>query len=197
MNSKKIARIISTLFVPPSFSLIVYVLFAFYVEGNSTSSISVIVITTLFGFVLPILMFLIMRRKNLVSDQDALIKEQRTVPFIIAVLIYLIGLIFLIYSDVSLISIAFWFCFISNTILTILINKFWKISIHSMGASGAFASLIFGFGISALPFIIIVLLVGWSRIELKCHTLSQVIAGILLAFFSVYFQMYLITNYFN
>jgi len=197
MNSKKIARIISTLFVPPSFSLIVYVLFAFYVEGNSTSSISVIVITTLFGFVLPILMFVIMRRKNLVSDQDALIKEQRTVPFIIAVLIYLIGLIFLIYSDVSLISIAFWFCFISNTILTIIINKFWKISIHSMGASGAFASLIFGFGISALPFIIIVLLVGWSRIELKCHTLSQVIAGILLAFFSVYFQMYLITNYFN
>jgi hypothetical protein len=137
-----------------------------------------------------------MRKKNLVSDQDALIKEQRTIPFIIATLIYFVGLFFLIYFDVSLISIAFWFCFISNTIITIIINKFWKISIHSMGASGAFGALVFAFGTFALPFIIIVLLVGWSRIKLKCHTLSQVVAGIVLAFSSVYFQMYLITNYF-
>ncbi len=194
MNSRKIARVISTLFVPPSFSLIVYIIFSIYVEKNLSNSISLIIITTLFGFVFPIMMFVIMRKKNLVSDQDALIKEQRTLPFIVATIIYLVGLIFLIYNDVSKISIAFWFCFISNTLLTIIINKFWKISIHSMGASGAFAALSYSFGIAAIPFFIIVLLVGWSRIELKCHTLSQVIAGIVFAFSSVYFQMYLITN---
>ncbi len=196
MTISKLARVISTLFVPPSFSLITYILFAIFIEENSSKSVALIVITTLFGFVFPIMMFVIMRKKNLVSDKDALIKEQRTIPFIIATLIYLVGLFFLIYFDVSLTSIAFWFCFISNTIITIIINKFWKISIHSMGASGAFAALIFAFKIVAIPFIIIVLLVGWSRIELKCHTLSQVVAGIVLAFTSVYFQMYLITNYF-
>lgn len=197
MTISKLARVISTLFVPPSFSLITYILFAIFVEETSSKSIALIVITTLFGFVFPILMFVIMRKKNLVSDQDALIKEQRTIPFIIATLIYLVGLFFLIYFEVSLISIAFWFCFISNTIITIIINKFWKISIHSMGASGAFAALVFAFGTVALPFIFLVLLVAWSRIELKCHTLSQVVAGIVLAFTSVYFQMYLITNYFS
>lgn len=197
MTISKLARVISTLFVPPSFSLITYILFAIFVEETSSKSIALIVITTLFGFVFPILMFVIMRKKNLVSDQDALIKEQRTIPFIIATLIYLVGLFFLIYFEVSLISISFWFCFISNTIITIIINKFWKISIHSMGASGAFAALVFAFGTVALPFIFLVLLVGWSRIELKCHTLSQVVAGIVLAFTSVYFQMYFITNYFS
>ncbi|MCX7611077.1 MAG: phosphatase PAP2 family protein [Ignavibacterium sp.] len=197
MNSQKFARIISTLFVPPSFSLITYVLFSIYIEETFNNSISLLITTTLFGFAFPILMFVIMRKKNLVSDQDALIKEQRTLPFIIATSIYLVGLFFLIYSNVSIISIAFWICFISNTIITIIINKYWKISIHSMGASGGFAALMFAFGIVALPFIIIVILVGWSRIKLKCHTFSQVIAGIVLAFISVYFQMYLLTNYFS
>lgn len=196
MNIQKIARVISTLFVPPSFSLITYILFAIFIEETSSKSIVLIIITTLFGFVFPILMFVIMRKKNIVSDQDALIKEQRTIPFLIATMIYLVGLLFLIYFDVSLITISFWFCFISNTLFTIIINKFWKISIHAMGASGAFAALVFAFGTVTFPFIIIVLLVGWSRIELKCHTLSQVITGIVLAFTSVYFQMYLITKYF-
>jgi len=196
MNQNNIARIISTLFVPPSFSLIVYAVYSIYVEQNSTSGLRLFMITTLFGFVFPILMFVIMRKRNLVSDQDALIKEQRTIPFIVATLIYLIGLLILVYFEVSIISISFWFCFISNTLLTILINKYWKISIHAMGASGGFAALFFAFGVNVLPFVILVLLVGWSRIVLKCHTPSQVLAGILLSFFSVYFQMYLITNYF-
>lgn len=197
INSTRIARIISTLFVPPSFSLIVYILFAIFIEESLSDSIDLIIITTLFGFVLPILMFLIMRKKNLVSDQDALIKEQRTFPFLIATIFYSVGLFFLIYFNLSLISISFWFCFISNTLITIIINKFWKISIHAMGASGAFASLIFTFGIKLLPFAIIVILVGWSRIKLKCHSLEQVVAGSILAFTSVYFQMYLIIKYFG
>jgi membrane-associated phospholipid phosphatase len=197
MDSLKIARLISTIFVPPSFSLIVYFIFAIYFEEDLSDSFTLLIITTLFGFILPITMFLILRKKNLVSDQDALIKEQRNVPFIVATLIYMCGLFFLIYFKVSLISIAFWFCFISNTIITILINKYWKISVHSMGASGAFAALTFAFGYTILPFIVILILVGWSRIKLKCHTLSQVIAGIILAFLSVYFQMYLITKFFS
>jgi membrane-associated phospholipid phosphatase len=196
MNQNKLARIISTLFVPPSFSLIVYAVYSIYIEQNLSIGLRLFIITTLFGFVFPILMFLIMRKRNLVSDQDALIKEQRTIPFMIATVIYIIGLLLLFYFEVSIISISFWFCFISNTILTILINKYWKISIHAMGASGGFAALFFAFGVKVFPFAILVLLVGWSRIVLKCHTPSQVVAGILLSFFSVYFQMYLITNYF-
>jgi membrane-associated phospholipid phosphatase len=197
MSISKLARVISTLFVPPSFSLIVYSIFAFTIERTTSDSLLLMTITTLFGFVLPILMFVIMRKKNIVSDQDALIKEQRTIPFLIASGIYSIGFLLLIFFKLNIVSIAFWFCFISNTFITILINRYWKISIHSMGASGAFAALIYTFGISMLPFFIIVLLVGWSRIELKCHTLSQVVAGVVLAFTSVYFQMYLITKYFS
>jgi membrane-associated phospholipid phosphatase len=64
-----------------------------------------------------------------------------------------------------------------------------------MGAAGPFAVITFAFGWIGLLVLPIVVLVGWSRIELKCHTISQVVAGILLAFVSVYLQMFFITNY--
>jgi hypothetical protein len=141
-------------------------------------------------------LFLVLRKKGKLIDQDASIKEERTIPFLIAIIFYLIGLWIMIKFGLNIISIAFWFCYISNTIITIFINKFWKISAHAMGAAGAFAAVVFTFGWIGFILLPIVLLVGWSRIELKCHTMSQVIVGSLFAFFSVYLQMYLIAKYF-
>lgn len=190
----KFARFISTIFVPPSFTIIVYVIFAFTIETTIQKSLTVFLVALIFGFILPIAMFVLMRKKKMISDNDAMVKDQRTLPYLIAIIFYLVGLIILIFAEVSRISIAFWFCYISNTIVTIIINKYWKISAHSMGASGAAAALFFTFGWSSFVAMIITLLVGWSRIELKCHTISQVIAGIILAFISVYIQMKIITG---
>jgi membrane-associated phospholipid phosphatase len=66
-----------------------------------------------------------------------------------------------------------------------------------MGAAGPLAALTYAFGSIALLFSVIVFLVGWSRIQLKVHTLPQVLAGLLLAFFSTYLQMYLIVRLFE
>lgn len=190
----KLARVISTLFVPPSFTIIVYFIFALSVEQTLKKSLIVFLVALVFGFLAPITMFVIMRKRNMISDNDAMIKDQRTLPYFIAIIFYAIGLLIMILTKVSIISIAFWFCYISNTIITILINKYWKISAHSMGASGAAAALFFVVGWSSFVAVIITILVGWSRIELKCHTLQQVIAGIVLAFVSVYVQMKIITG---
>ena len=99
--------------------------------------------------------------------------------------------------DLNIISIAFWFCYISNTVITIFINKFWKISAHAMGAAGTFAAVVFAVGWIGMILLPIVILVGWARVELKCHSISQVLVGILLALFSVYIQMSLIVKYFS
>lgn len=191
----KLARIISTLFVPPSFTIIVYFIFALSIEQTMKKSFIVFLVALVFGFLAPITMFVIMRKRKMISDNDAMIKDQRTLPYFIAIIFYAIGFIILILTKVSIISIAFWFCYISNTIITILINKYWKISAHSMGASGAAAALFFVFGWSSFVSMVITILVGWSRIELKCHTIQQVIAGIVLAFVSVYVQMKIITGF--
>ena len=191
------ARIISTIFVPPSFTIIIFTLFAFTLESESSKQMATILISLTFGFILPIALFLILRKKGKLLDQDASVKEERTFPFIIAIIFYLIGLILMIKLKVNIISIAFWFCYISNTLITIFINKYWKISAHSMGVAGPFAALVFTFGWIGFFLLLIVILVGWSRIKLKCHSFGQVIAGVLLAFVSTYIQMSLIVKYFS
>lgn len=195
-SSHKLARFISTLFVPPSFTIIIFTIFAFTLESEPSKQFVTILTSLGFGFIAPIVLFLVLRKKGKLIDQDASIKEERTIPFLIAIIFYLIGLWIMIKFGLNIISIAFWFCYISNTIITIFINKFWKISAHAMGAAGAFAAVVFTFGWIGFILLPIVLLVGWSRIELKCHTMSQVIVGSLFAFFSVYLQMYLIAKYF-
>lgn len=193
----KVARIISTLFVPPSFTIIIFTFLAFYLETESIKIIVTLLVAYTLGFAAPIILFFILRNKKLIADSDASIKEERSLPFSIAIIFYLIGLVIFIYFGVNIISIAFWICYISNTVITIFINRYWKISAHAMGAAGPFAALVFLFGLSAIYFLIVIVLIGWARIKLKCHTFGQVAAGTILAFVSTYVQVYFITKYFS
>lgn len=197
IEPNKLARIISTIFVPPSFTIIVFTIFAFTLETESIPKSITILVTYLFGFIAPIILFIVFRKRKKIVDLDASVKEERTTPYLISVGFYLTGLIVLIIFNVNIISIAFCFCYISNTLVTILINKHWKISAHAMGAAGPLAAVTYAFGPIALIFSVIVLLVGWSRIQLKVHTTAQVIAGVLFAFISVYLQMYFIVRLFE
>ncbi len=194
--AEKFARIISTLFVPPAFALIIFTFFAFHLEQTTADKVILILVTLVFGFGLHIWLFVHFRKKGLIVDLDASIKEERTFPFLIATGFYISGLIFLIWLQINIISIAFWFCYISNTIIVVLINKYWKISIHAIGASGAAAALFIVLGPVSLPVFAVVLLVGWSRIKLRCHTPMQVIAGIILGFCSTYLQIHFIVKLF-
>ena len=196
-TSDKLARFISTLFVPPSFTIIVFTLFAFVLETESLKKIVTILVALTLGFTAHIILFVVFRRRGRIIDLDASVKEERTTPFFISVGFYIIGLIILIVFDVSIITIAFWFCYISNTLVTIFINKHWKISAHAMGASGPLAAVTFVFGPVALVFTLLVILIGWARIHLKVHNTAQVIAGILFAFISTYIQIFLIVKWFN
>ena len=156
-----------------------------------------ILVALIFGFISPVVLFLYYRKKGKIVDLDASIKEERTVPMSISVIFFIVGLLLLITFNINIVSIAFWFCYISITLIAIIINKNWKISAHTMGAAGPLAAVTYLFGPIALVFLIIVVLVGWSRIQLKCHSFSQVMAGGIFAFISTYIQIYLIVSYFS
>lgn len=191
------ARIISILFVPPTFTLIVYVFLAFFLETETLKSCIIVFVSLIFGFAAPIILFLKFRTKGKIIDQDASVKEERTKPLLISAAFYVAGLVPLIEFNVHIISMAFWFCYISNTLVLILINRHWKISVHAMGASGPLAAITYVIGAPALIFGITVFLVGWSRIILKVHSVNQVAAGIIFAFISTYLQIYLIVRLFE
>jgi len=186
---QKLARIISTIFIPPTLTLFSFIYLSLTFENNSVKQIYIIVISFVFGFILQIASFMYFYKRGLVSDVDAKIKKERTIPYFVSIIIFFIGFVFLLISNVQNISTAFWFCYISNTFLVFLINRYFKISIHAMGVSGPLALFTFTNGFNALFLMPVLAAVGWSRIKLMCHSPAEVIAGTLLGFMSVYFQL--------
>ncbi len=197
INKNKLARTISTLFVPPAFTIVTFIIFALLLENEIQRQLAVILVAFVFGFAAPIALYIVFRKSGKLSDKDALIKEERTIPFIIATGFYAIGFVPLIIFEVNIILIAFWFCYITNTLLTILINRNEKISVHTMGASGTMAVLTFVFGPTALFLMILVIIVGWARIRLECHSFIQVVLGFFSAFISTYLQIFIIVKLFT
>lgn len=192
--SNKLARIVSTLFVPPSIALLTMIYFAFAFEKKIISSFVIISVTLLFGFTLPIIVFFYLKKQGKIFDIDATIKEERTTPFIIGIILYSIGLIIMLLVKVNIFTIFFWFTYITNTIILININRYWKISVHALGVSGPLAALTYILGWVGFSFVWLLLLVGWARIKLKVHTPAQVLAGSLLGFLLTYLQMFIISG---
>ncbi len=197
ITSSKIARIVSILFVPPSFTILIFTYFAFALENSGLQFTVTLIAAYTFGFAFHVMFFFYLRKKGKLGDNEASVKEERELPYLVAIFFYIGGLLLLIFAKVNIITIAFWFCYISNTFFIFIINRKWKISAHTMGAGGPLAAITYVLGPVGLFFSIILISIGWARVKLNLHNLSQVIAGAMLGFFSTYLQMYLIIHYFT
>jgi membrane-associated phospholipid phosphatase len=71
-------------------------------------------------------------------------------------------------------------CMLASVAVLAAITVTWKISIHCAVASGAVTLLTLLYGPWVTPAWLFVALTGWSRVELRDHTLAQVVAGTLL-----------------
>ena len=61
------------------------------------------------------------------------------------------------------------------------INLLWKISVHSAFAAGTVTMVILLYGALGAISAVLLLVTGWSRIEMGHHSLTQVAAGALLS----------------
>src|SRR5674476_153002 len=100
-DKKLIARVISTLFVPPSFALILFTLLAFKYETDPHKILLSVLVTFAFSFSFPIILFFILRKQGKIVNSDATVKEERTLPFIVSVLFYSIGILILIKAQIN------------------------------------------------------------------------------------------------
>jgi membrane-associated phospholipid phosphatase len=62
-----------------------------------------------------------------------------------------------------------------------LITLAWKISAHTAGIAGPTTALVFVFGVWAIPLYALSIFMVWSRVKLHAHTLSQAVAGLIVA----------------
>lgn len=170
------ARIISTIFSPPLLALATIIIAAWAIEDEPVLYWTAIAIVLF--IVVPTLYVLSLVRRGHLTDFHMKIREQRTWPLIIILLIsslvfsalYFGGAprLFLIISAVAIIQLM----------LILLITLRWKISGHCTAASGLGVLVVALFGQSLLPVLLIVPVIAWSRIRLDRHTFAQSIGGI-------------------
>ena len=175
-----LADFISKFVSPPTIAIVATVSFSLWSPiglGSLYPPLSILLCFSLFAF-LPFLPVLYFYRKNVV-DLYVSKKETRTPFFLIALTLYSFAAILFFATNTKIMFLlALGYTFV--TVILLVVNLFWKVSVHSAGVTGPIFALIFVFGIIVIPLSLIILLVSWSRIKLKKHTFRQTLVGTLI-----------------
>jgi len=173
----RIARHVSNILAPTTISLPFVFLVAFYQARNQLVAFVYACITLFFLSIGPLVYIVIGVRLGKLSDIDVSRRSERAGPFLFGIISATIGWLVLALTNgprnlqTALIITAF------SGVLMLLITFKWKISIHASSLGGAATMLTALYGAVMLPLFGLVALVSWSRVELRRHTITQVVAG--------------------
>ena len=186
------ARILSMLFTPfylPIIGLIVLFVFSYLAMFPWVYKIEVLGLVYLFTILLPTMFIHLYRRYQGWSLIELGHREKRMVPYFTSIVcyftcIYVMERLHIPHFMGSIVVAA-----LTVQIICALINIWWKISTHTAAIGGVGGALIafaeyFNFNpVWWLSLVIIIAgMVGTSRMILRQHTLSQVIAGFCVGF---------------
>jgi len=146
--------------------------------------------TLITTFVFPLMNVFLLLKLKLISSLEMETKEERRIPYLAAAIFYFAESYFLFNADVPAPVKAMMFGATLLVVLVFVINFFWKISAHMVGAGGLAGMMIAlssRMQINVLYMIMALILisgvVGWARLRISTHTQSQVYAGFLLGVF--------------
>jgi hypothetical protein len=180
-NTKRIriARHVSNILAPATISLPFILLVAFYQAQNKLSALIYACITLFFLSLGPLLYIIIGVRLGKLSDIDVCRRTQRFGPFIFGIVSVMIGWLFLILTNGPRNLQTVMIITIFSGIMMMVITLWWKISMHASSFGGVATMLTVLYGAVMLPLFVLLVLVSWSRVVLRRHTVPQVIAGAL------------------
>jgi hypothetical protein len=176
-----LARLTTNVLSPFLTSFIVIVLLAFKSTDSTAEALKWASISAALS-VLPVLAVVIylVRRKKL----DGVFmnpRQQRTGIYLLAGALGAIGYGLLWYFKAPELLAVTFAAGLAAIVVFVVINLFWKISVHTAFMSGAVAILIIVYGAMAAWAVLLLPPIAWARMELKQHTVAQVAAGAIIA----------------
>lgn len=157
------------------------------------SSLFQLGIGIVFATLVPLSLLFYLRRRRIIPDLYASDRDSRAIAFVGVLISYLLGSVALSLTRAMPIVTGLMLCYFVNGFIAMLISLKWKISVHAWGITGPLTSLIFQFGLLLSPIWLLVVPVGWARLEMKAHSLSQILAGALIAIPLTWFQLVVYT----
>ena len=188
-----LSKIISTIFHPifiPLYGIIMLLNMDYFFIYSQVYKLFVISIVTIFTCIIPAIYTFFLIRKKQMENWEMEKKEERHIIYIITLISFLVCIYILWKIRIPNIVILMAICSFITILSIAIINIFWKISIHaaSMGCftGGVFLSCYF-MQINPIWLLVSVLIISGlvcsARLELKAHTIGQVLSGYFLGFF--------------
>ena len=204
MSDKTIAKSLSVLFHPiayPTYGFLLLLFFdsQFVIRINDQAKWYILVLVFINTFILPVALLFILKKRGIVSSLKVENREERFYPLFIGLLFY--ATTWYLISRLPLPSVYSYILSLSVilAILAIIINVFFKISLHSMGAAAFSSALLvisYKYNLQITATIIVVFLISGllasSRLVLKEHKPSQVYMGLIIGFLSGFFGLFLL-----
>lgn len=125
----------------------------------------------------PILYILWLVRNGSLVDFYMPRREERLRPLTASMLWFLICLLLIHYWQAPIIIETFLISTLALVAVLSMVTIFWKISFHGATVTAVATTLLAMAGSQAWPVMLLVPLVGWSRVRLARHTFQQVLMG--------------------
>ena len=184
--AKLLSRLLHPIFIPTITLAIISTKFLNIIILSNQLNI-IIIGTVIFTLLFPLLSILYLLFTKRIKSLQIEEKEERILPILFTIIWMLIGYYFLgnILEYAPIVN-SIYLGMIATLGITLLITKYWKISLHMAaigGCLGVFLNLqyIYGGVINYVIFILILSgLLGYSRAILKAHNMQQIYSGFLL-----------------
>ncbi|MDV9195665.1 hypothetical protein [Streptomyces sp. Wh19] len=131
----------------------------------------------LFAAIIPITFITYGIRQGHWGDRHVGAKRARLIVMAVILLSVATGIVVMVVCGAPRTMIALIVSMLATLAILAVVTLVWKISVHQAVSAGACAMLIQTYGAWMALGFLLVIIVGWSRAELRDHTRAQVIAG--------------------
>lgn len=173
----RIARVVTEAFAPAVLLTVLLVVVGWHAYGDSLVGVAWGLTAALFASVIPFAVILRGVRGGALTDHHIGRREQRRRPLLIGLGSVAVGLVALVALGADRELLAALGAVACSAIVALAVSHWWKVSLHTAGAAGFVVILAEVFGPVMLATAPLVLVVGWSRVQLGDHTPAQVIVG--------------------
>ncbi|MFC1907984.1 phosphatidic acid phosphatase [Chloroflexota bacterium] len=194
---KRIANLISNVTNPFLMSLVLILLLSFKLTSNIPDAVRWSLISIAVSILPVFLIIVYLVRSGRLDTIFTNVRGQRTKIYLLASACIGIGCVILCYLGAPSMLVATFVAGFSGLIVFMCINLFWKISLHTAFITASVIALIILYGPIVTVTAVLIPLVGWAKIELKHHSLTQTATGALIAALVIIVVLYLFGFWFT
>lgn len=178
------ARVVTEVFSPAILIIAITITTGIFTAPNAWAGLGWGLLAALFAGVIPYAIILVGVKRGRLGDKHIGDRSQRVKPLAAAVLAVIIGNAVLIWLGAPTTVVGVENSMLAGLALTVPLTAKWKVSMHAAVAACTVCLLALLYGPWFLLGFAMVAAICWSRVQLRDHTVAQVVVGTLLGILS-------------